>query len=102
MAVEASPAVPSETTEWEHGAWRELEALAERRTELIAHIQEVEAELQGYAVLASEKDRAERHGLEAYLKRLEGHLKEIEEALGVHPGNPENVPVFVQARPAAW
>lgn len=82
---------------WTYGGWRRESGSTAQRTMLILHIEEVEALLSSYKSLGAMQQQASRFELESYLARLEKHLEDYNDALGL--GLDANNQPFVQAKP---
>ena len=82
---------------WSYGGWRRESTSTAQRTMLILHIEEVEALLSSYKSLGAMSQQASRFELESYLARLDKHLTDYNDALGL--GLDANIQPFVQAKP---
>ena len=84
---------------WTYGGWRREATTTLQRTMLILHIEEVEALISSYKSLGAMSQQASRFELEATLARLEKHLENYNDVLGL--GLDADIQPFVQAKPIA-
>lgn len=85
---------------WSHGGWRRLTDFSARRDELVLHIEEIEAKIGDWETQKSLDQEGRRNltALQDMLKRREEDLSELEDALGITPGQSVDEP-FVELRP---
>ena len=82
---------------WTYGGWRRETGSTAQRTMLILHIEEVESLISSYKSQGAMGQQAARFELDSYLVRLEKHLENYNDVLGL--GLDANNQAFVQAKP---